>query len=67
MEELGSVFNGVKQLAISITFLIGAIVAFRIYRKWNQGEDVEEALYYWVIGLFVCSVLISLVSKLFGF
>jgi uncharacterized protein YybS (DUF2232 family) len=66
MDELASVFNGVRHFAVSITFLIGLIVAFRIYRKWNHGEEVEEALYYWVVGLFMCSLLISLVSKLFG-
>lgn len=67
MDELTAVFSGVRQFVTSITFLIGVIVAFRIYRKWNQGEDVEEALYYWLIGLFVSSIFINLVSKSFGF
>lgn len=67
MDELTAVFSGVRQFVTAITFLIGVIVAFRIYRKWNQGEDVEESLYYWLIGLFVSSIFINLVSKSFGF
>jgi uncharacterized membrane protein len=67
MDELAAIFSGVKQLVTAITFLIGVLVAFRIYRKWNQGDDVEESLYYWLVGLFMASVLINLVSKLFGF
>jgi hypothetical protein len=67
MDELTAVFSGVRQFVTSITFLIGVIVAFRIYRKWNQGEEVEESIYYWLIGLFVASIFINLVSKSFGF
>ena len=67
MDELAAVFSGVRQLVTAITFLIGVLVAFRIYRKWNQGEDVEESLYYWLVGLFVASIFINLVAKSFGF
>lgn len=65
MAELISIFFAVKRIVQAITMIIAIVVGFRIYRKWNGGEDIEESLYHWFFGLLSTTIAIELVTKLF--
>ncbi|AFK05588.1 hypothetical protein Emtol_0321 (plasmid) [Emticicia oligotrophica DSM 17448] len=65
MAELISIFFAVKRIIQAITMIIAIVVGFRIYRKWNGGEDIEESIYYWFFGLISTTIAVELVARLF--
>ncbi len=65
MAELVAIFFAVKRIIQAITMIIAIVVGFRIYRKWNGGEDIEENLYCWFFGLLSTTIAVELITKLF--
>jgi Domain of unknown function (DUF4134) len=65
MAELVAIFFAIKRIIQAISMIIAIVVGFRIYRKWNGGEDIEENLYYWFFGLLSTTIAVELIIKLF--
>ena len=62
MDEFEWAYNVVKASCIYISVIASLIAGFRIYQKWNRGEDVETALFLWVGSLVAVGIIVLAVD-----
>lgn len=58
-----SMFNVAVSICMYLTATAGAIAGFRIFQRWNRGDDIEQAAVLWLTGLLVAPGIILIVQR----
>jgi len=62
MDQFAWAYTVVKSSCIYISVIASLVAGFRIYQKWNRGDDIESALFLWVGSLVAVGIVILAVD-----
>lgn len=56
-------FNVAVSICMYLTATAAVIAGFRIFQRWNRGDDVEQAAVLWLTGLLIAPGIILLIQR----
>jgi hypothetical protein len=56
-------FNVAVSICMWLTATAAVIAGFRLFQRWNRGDDIEQAAVLWLTGLLVAPGVILLVKR----
>lgn len=59
MEELYTI---ARTVALYATALASVVAGFKIYHKWNRGEQVTPLIFTWILGIIIAVGLLQMIG-----
>jgi uncharacterized membrane protein len=56
-------YGQVKSISLWLSAFAAVVAGFRIYQRWNKGDDIEQSVIIWMTGIAACGGAIALVDR----